>query len=157
MSAPDKDVIAKRLNKIAGLHGGRLTPEAVIEDARSPKSPLHDQFEWDDSVAAQHWRTEQARQLIRSVTVQITTDTRTYTTPHYVRDPEAGSAQGYIAVAKLKTSKDLAREALRAELVQAEALFERALGIAEALALKEPIVDIQSRIADVRNELDKAA
>lgn len=44
---------------------GSLTPELVVETASDPKHPLHDRFDWDDTVAAQKWRLEQAGQLLR--------------------------------------------------------------------------------------------
>lgn len=46
---------------------GELTPALVVETARDPEHPLHSRFEWDDSVAAEKWRLEQAGQLLRVV------------------------------------------------------------------------------------------
>lgn len=48
---------------------GRLTPELVVKDATDPDHPLHQEFEWDDRVAAGKYRRVQARELIRSVRV----------------------------------------------------------------------------------------
>lgn len=48
---------------------GSLTPVHVVEAARPEDSPLHSRFEWDDSVAAEKWRQEQASDLIRSYKV----------------------------------------------------------------------------------------
>lgn len=48
---------------------GKLTPELVVDEAREPSHPLHSRFEWDDSVAAEKWRHEQAHELITSVKV----------------------------------------------------------------------------------------
>jgi len=44
---------------------GTLTPALVVDLARDPEHPLHSRFEWDDSVAAEKWRLEQAGQLLR--------------------------------------------------------------------------------------------
>ena len=44
---------------------GTLTPELVVDVARDPEHPLHSRFEWDDSIAAEKWRLEQAGQLLR--------------------------------------------------------------------------------------------
>ena len=60
-----KSKYAKELKKIAQDHGGILYPEDVVNSARDPKSPLHDVFEWDDGIAAEQYRLEQARRLIR--------------------------------------------------------------------------------------------
>ncbi len=46
-----------------------LTPPIVVEEARSPESPLHSHFEWDDSVAGEKYRQHQAAELIRSVRI----------------------------------------------------------------------------------------
>lgn len=44
---------------------GELTPELVVQEAAAPEHPLHDRFDWDDTVAAQKWRLTQAAQLLR--------------------------------------------------------------------------------------------
>lgn len=49
---------------------GFLTPEAVVQAATPDSHPLHNRFEWDDTVAGHRWRVHQAHELIRSVTVQ---------------------------------------------------------------------------------------
>ena len=56
------------LQKIYDKHG-ELTPELVVKEASDPAHPLHSRFNWDDRVAAESWRREQAHQLIRSVRV----------------------------------------------------------------------------------------
>jgi hypothetical protein len=48
---------------------GGLTPALVVDEARPVKSALHSRFEWDDTVAGEKWRLEQAAELIRSVKV----------------------------------------------------------------------------------------
>lgn len=48
---------------------GDLTPSLVVDAARDPSHPLHQRFEWDDSVAGEAWRREQAHRLIQSVRV----------------------------------------------------------------------------------------
>lgn len=50
---------------------GRLTPEAVVDSARSEDSPLHVLFEWDDAKAADRYRVHQAGHVIRCVTVEM--------------------------------------------------------------------------------------
>jgi hypothetical protein len=46
-----------------------LTPDLVVDVARDPEHPLHSRFEWDDSVAGEAWRRQQAHDLIRKVKV----------------------------------------------------------------------------------------
>lgn len=156
MDDQKRNAIAKRLEKLTSLGGGRLTPEAVVQDAKSKTSPLHDQFEWDDSEAGKQWRLQQARELIRSVKIEIQTETRVVSTVRYVRDPAAGAEQGYVEVAKLRDDKALAKDALMAEMRAASALFERAKTLAEALGLHQEL-QIASEQVQAIQELLKAA
>jgi hypothetical protein len=48
---------------------GRLTPAIVVDEARPKSHPLHSRFEWNNGVAAEEWRRQQAGQLIRSCKV----------------------------------------------------------------------------------------
>lgn len=43
---------------------GKLTPEAVLDAARSTDSIIHDDFEWDNTVAAEKFRLGQASNMI---------------------------------------------------------------------------------------------
>ena len=56
---------------IEDLHnkGTEITPELLVELSRDPASPAHDEFEWDDTVAAEKYRTEQARLLIAHIRI----------------------------------------------------------------------------------------
>ena len=47
----------------------QLTPALVVEVARDEKHPLHSRFQWNDAVAGEAWRRQQAHELIRSVRV----------------------------------------------------------------------------------------
>ena len=49
----------------------RLTPHNLVEDSRPESAPLHNCFEWNDSIAAEKFRESQAYYIIRSVTVDI--------------------------------------------------------------------------------------
>jgi len=57
---------------------GELTPALVVDVARDDTHPLHTRFEWNDAVAAEKHRREQAHQLIKSVRISYT-NTRTGT------------------------------------------------------------------------------
>ncbi len=63
--------IGTELEKITVAAKGRLTPKAVVKAAEAPRNPLHRHFQWDDRLAAEGFRIEQARCLIRSVSVVL--------------------------------------------------------------------------------------
>lgn len=150
-----EDAIRERLAKLA--RAGRLTPDQVVADARKPTSPLHDEFEWDDSKAAQKYRLEQARGLIASVEVQIQTTSRIVTSVAYVRDPRlSGREQGYVSTVTLRDEKDVARDALRNEAARAHAYLERVRSLAVALGLEGEVEEIMERFETFRERLQAA-
>jgi hypothetical protein len=51
----------KFLEELAARNGGELTAAETLEAARDPNSPIHSCFQWDDSLAAEQYRLEQAR------------------------------------------------------------------------------------------------
>jgi len=55
---------------------GFVTPEIVVDDAKHSNSPLHDYFDWSDKKAAEKWRIEQAKYLIRVISVSIIDSSR---------------------------------------------------------------------------------
>ena len=64
--------IKKTLKKMIEANGGEITPHQVVEEARNPDHPLHKNFEWDNSIAAEKWRVQQARMMIKVVVETIT-------------------------------------------------------------------------------------
>ncbi len=47
------------------IGSSEITPQEVLERARNENSELHKCFEWDDSVAAEKYRLQQAGNVIR--------------------------------------------------------------------------------------------
>ena len=63
----DINIVNKIFNELE--EKGELTPEKLVDISRPVNAPLHDEFEWDNTVAAEKWRCEQARQLIKGVVI----------------------------------------------------------------------------------------
>jgi hypothetical protein len=66
----DPQVLGEALEKISAKAAGHLVPSAVVDAARDRKNPLHKHFEWDNATAAEAYRLDQARCLIRCIHVQ---------------------------------------------------------------------------------------
>lgn len=64
---PDAQVVGERCERLRKKLKGTLTADAIVDDARNPLSPLHACFEWDDRRAADGFRLDQARNLLRSL------------------------------------------------------------------------------------------
>lgn len=158
MRFSEEKVIANRLAQLERDGGGRLTPEAVVEDAKDEKSPLHRHFEWDDSEAARKYRLGQARDLIRRVKIERRVTYREIPTPRYVRDPAADSKeQGYVNVATIRDEKELARRTVKTELSRIVAAIERARGIADELGLDQEFEGLLAQVQLFRNKAEVAA
>jgi hypothetical protein len=127
---------------------GRLTPEAVVEDAKREDSPLHGFFKWDLQTAAEIYWLDRARQLIRAVKVVIVRNDYSFKAPFYVPDPaRAHKEQGYTSLVTLKQDPVAARESLLQECERAAASLKRAQKIAMALGLEAEIDDILARLS----------
>ena len=57
------------IEKIIEKNGGLITPHILLEESRKPKTPLYNYFEWDDKVAAEHYRLKQARFVLNNIEV----------------------------------------------------------------------------------------
>ena len=94
-----------------------ITPSDVLEEAKNSSSPLHNYFEWDDRKAAQRWRIEQAKYLLRHIDVIVELEDRPEEKiiTRAWQCPENGS--GYQATKRIMESVDarslLLEQALR--------------------------------------------
>ena len=98
--------VGEHLEILRQQHKGELTPQDVLADAKNHNSPLHSFFEWDEGAAAEQWRLQQARGLIRAVVAIYVDDkrpavrTRAYvhinepSAPHYRETGHAMSQAG---------------------------------------------------------------
>jgi len=102
---------------------GKLTPKEVVEAARNPKHPLHSQFDWDNTVAGEKWRIQQARLLINQVEVVISVDGEETTRNKYVNVELANGENGnrsYITVEKALSKECYRQQVLDTALAEAE-------------------------------------
>lgn len=77
--------IGEALAVISEKGKGHLVPAAVVDAARDRKNPLHPHFEWDNAAAADKYRLDQARSLIRSIHVESA-------------DTESGVARAFLSI-----------------------------------------------------------
>lgn len=90
---------------------GRLEPQAVVQQASDPSSPLHDSFDWDDTLAARKYRLWQARQLIANVKVEFVGDNRQayYNATVVIEDVPV---RGYWSLDRVLSDEELHRQVL---------------------------------------------
>lgn len=139
--------IEAAIQAIADKNGGRVTASQVVTAARNKDSALHSWFTWNIKEAAEERWLEQARALIRSVRVEVTTTHFTVQAPAYVRDPTVDPRlQGFASLARLRTDDDASREAVVNEFARASAALARAKHVAVALGLSDEIEEVRGRV-----------
>jgi hypothetical protein len=152
----EQEEIRLRLEQLEN-RSGRLTPAAVLDDARSPKSPLHKYIEWDQKKAAYQHQLDQCRELIRSVKVTYHTETTHIRAIHYWRDPHAAATeQGYVSITKLRTDADLSRDALVEAFQYAADKLRRARELAIALDMVNEVQAFIDSLDEFRRRLDES-
>ncbi len=66
-------IVGEKIEAIK-VKNGFITPDMLIKEAKKKTSPLHNCFTWDDKKAGKLRRLDEARYLLRMVTVEIETD-----------------------------------------------------------------------------------
>jgi hypothetical protein len=125
------------LEAIRQQTGGILKAEDVVNTASSLTSPLHDYFEWDDTRAADEFRLQQARMLIRSVVVIIPKHSEPVAAYVSLREDRIQDGGGYRTVIDVM-SDDKLRERL---LLEALADLEHWQRKYDALIELQPVFD----------------
>lgn len=109
----DPQKIGEALEKIRVAHGGELEPKHVVEEARREGHALHKFFEWDDKKAAEAFRIDQARGIIRIVRVDDPEEQTRHRAFLSINGPDGTS---YRSLADIRTSRSMqARLLLQAE------------------------------------------
>lgn len=122
MKDTEKSIIETELRKIA-QRDGKVTPEAVVEAARSATSPLHSHFQWNNDKAAGEYRLWQARQLIAVVVFERAPNDMQRSFTSVVLEKETPSGEVVAERAYIETKKALEDPKLRQQILD-EAIKE---------------------------------
>jgi len=122
---------------------GEVTAAALVEVARPDDSPMHPAFEWEDKVAAESYRRDQARHLIRSV--RVLKGSEVEQTPAFVRVKLTGDGEQrsvYIRTARAMSDEELRGQVLLEALTQLKAFRRRY----EGLAALKPLWEVMDKV-----------
>lgn len=136
----DAQKLGAYLDKIQEHNDGIITPQAVVDKARNPRSPIHELFEWDDTEAAKAHRRNQARYLIRSVVVVLEKDDTGLEEDREIRafvDVKTGEADGYVTIARAMSDTEMRtqviKDALR-ELIHWKKQYDAYVELSDVIA-----------------------
>ena len=113
---------------------GRLNAQSLVDVSRDKDAPLHGMFEWDDSIAAEKYREEQAKKIIRSIV--YTVEDKPITTRMY---PSMGS-NTYQHIERVMKSDEMRKYLLKAAKAELDA-FKRKYQILTELSEVFAVID----------------
>jgi hypothetical protein len=119
---------------------GRFTAQAVVDYARPNKSPLHEYFEWNDTLAAEAYRLEQARSVIQCLVVTIQgNEVREFQNVFVKED----NRRMYVRLEKTRSVPDLWQQVLDSALQEAVAWKNRYEHLSQLKPISEEIKKIE--------------
>ena len=144
-------IVGEELERIRAKEG-KLTAPVVVEEARPEDAPLHPSFEWDDQIAAERYREDQARQIIRSVRVVKVVedgpgDRKVINVRKYVSVKPDGESRHYLPAEDAMIREDLKQQLLKQVLAQLEGLKRRYAQLEELAEIFAHVEKLKDLIA----------
>jgi len=146
---PKQKVIRERLRGLED-EAGFLDLDRVIEAAKNPDDPMHNEFTWDVKQAAlEHWK-NQARAMIRKVRYVETITKVELDVSKYVSVSSSTQRAGYMSLDRVRDRKEIANEVFNEEIKRARAALERARSVADILDRRDDLEKVISWIVDLQ-------
>lgn len=144
LSNRDAERAGRVIQDIQGHAGGACAPKALVDAAKSPKSPIHHLFEWNDGVAAERYRLEQARWVIRSVRIEYqSADQKTVSVRPFIAVSEPGESQKvYVGIDRAMQDETYRLEVVEQALADLHSFYRRYTQFKELSELKPVLVTI---------------
>jgi len=70
LSDEQANIFGNKIHKLMKKYNNKVTTKNILKEATKKTSPIHDLFEWDDSIAGEKYRLWQVR-FYKSVVVEI--------------------------------------------------------------------------------------
>lgn len=127
----DAQKVGEAIAKLQKAQNGPLEPESIVEAARDEGSVMHPHFTWDDALAAEEHRKDQARELVRSLTIDISRSNLESRPVRAFVNVEVGREQGYVSTATAMSSEDLRKQVLGRAFAELESWRARHAELSE--------------------------
>lgn len=127
----DAQKVGEVIGRLTKRHNGVLEPGHIVDAARDESSPMHPHFQWDDAAAAELYREDQARELVRSLTVDISRSNLESRPIRAFVNVETGGERGYVSTATAMSSEDLRKQVLQRAFGELEAWRARHAELSE--------------------------
>ena len=151
-----RERVREELERLRQNNGGEfVAPAAVVEFAkRNKRAALHKEFEWDNTKAAQQFRLDQARHLIRLYINVIETENGNIPTRMYVSlEGDRKRSGGYRTLESVMTNAELREQLLQQALEE----FQRVRRKYQTLQELTPIFAAMDRVVQRTTQLRATA
>lgn len=131
----DAQVACDTISKLQNALGKEtITAKDLLDASRDENAPLHNCFEWDDSIAAEQYRIWQARSIINSIEIVITKSEKPVTVRRYINVNSTGSRkQGDFAPVETVLKNPILREQILSNALIELRAFQRKYNAYEEL------------------------
>lgn len=124
-------------------NNGPLTNQIVLDGARAESSPIHPLFEWDDQIAAEQYRLNQATKLICNLTVEIETEDKPIEVRAYMNVSEQKTGE-FINTTQAFKSADSREIILKRAYQELEAFKQKYKNLTELAKVFEAIDELKT-------------
>lgn len=137
---------------------GCVRVSVLLEESRDPSSPLHNEFEWDDSKAAEEYRKNQARRIIRVTRLSGEQERLVHVPVIANIDRERQGREGYYKTpTQVASNLDEFERAYNSARRQLSAATRAVEELERAAKLRGEDDDLAARLAVALKALDTAA
>ena len=112
---------------------GNLSAKSLLDVSRPEDAPLHSEFEWDDSVAAEKFREDQARCMIRHLVVRLDDKPQEPVRSFFKIETAEAAPESYTRIETVLKKPDMRAELLKQALAELE-MFQRKYNTLSELA-----------------------
>lgn len=143
-NAPSAEIAGKYIEDIKKRRKG-LTPQLLVLEASDKKSPLHKCFTWNNSKAAELYRIEEARYILRNIEIiVIKPKVKTVKYRAFIAPSDCGSQNtSYKTIGEICACEDLST-------AYQEQLLSRLLSIKDKLKRFPAFKDVVNAIEKVK-------
>ena len=121
-----------------------LTAKNLLNASRNPDDVLHNEFEWDDEIAAENYRESQARHIINSLIIMPSEDIEDISTParafHCIKED---CTKTYKSLQTIIKRPDLAEQLLQQACKDLESFETKYKSLKDSLSLKHIYTEIE--------------
>lgn len=147
--AIDPNVVGTALETMAEQYG-QLTPKLVVEESRPVDAPLHPVFEWDNLVAGELYREQQARHLMRSIKVVMDNGDERHCFVNVAQEsadePDIDPVRVYMPLSRAMLDEQLRKQVLATALAELRAFRKKYAELKELAKVFESIAQLEATI-----------